>query len=133
MSKLNILRNVVVISLSDTSLWTGRAKMTAEDLGLSDEQVPPDAIASLGSKRVIDGDALKPLNKIRYLMRRACLEVGTRFLGGFAVAIEVGIQDALNDNSRHVEHVDDRHRRVPVGIPSLTGNDSDRARTGKSQ
>lgn len=88
MSKLNILRNVVVISLSDTSLWTGRAKMTAEDLGLSDEQVPPDAIASLGSKRVIDGDALKPLNKIRYLMRRACLEVGTRFLGGFAVAIE---------------------------------------------
>lgn len=87
-SKLNILRNVVVISLSDTSLWTGRAKMTAEDLGLSDDEVPPDAIASLGSKRVIDGDDLKPLNKIRYLMRRACLEVGTRFLGGFAVAIE---------------------------------------------
>ena len=88
MSKVNVLQNVVVFSLSDTSLWTGRAKMSAEDLGLTDEEIPPEAIASLGSKRVIDPETLKPLNKIRYKMRRACLEVGTRFLGGFAVASE---------------------------------------------
>lgn len=87
-NKLSILKNVVVFSLADTSLWTGRAKMTAEDLGLTEDQVPPEAIASLGSKRLIDGDALKPGSKVRYLMRRACMEVGTRFLGGFAVATE---------------------------------------------
>lgn len=86
--KLSILRDVVVISLAETSLWTGRSKMTAEDLGLREDQVPPEAVASLGSKRVIDPTALKPLNKIRYLMRRACREVGMRFLGGFAVATE---------------------------------------------
>lgn len=88
MSKLNVLRNVIVISLAETSLWTGRAKMTAEDLGLEADDVPPDAIASLGSKRVIDQDAIKPLNKIRYKMRRACLEVGTRFVTGFAVGLD---------------------------------------------
>lgn len=86
--KLSILRDVVVISLAETSLWTGRSKMTAEDLGLTEDQVPPEAVASLGSKRVIDAQSLKPLNKIRYLMRRTCREVGMRFLGGFAVATE---------------------------------------------
>ena len=85
---LSVLRNVILVSLSETSLWTGRAKLTAEDLGLDEEDVPPEAVASLGSKAVIDKVALRPLNRKRYQLRRACLEVGTKFLSGFAVSAD---------------------------------------------
>lgn len=87
-SKMHILRNVIVFSLGETSLWTGRAKMKPEDLGLEEGQLPPEAVASLGSKRLISIDSLKPLTNVRYKMRRACMEVGTKFLGGYAVGAE---------------------------------------------
>lgn len=98
-SQLNLLKNVVVVSLSETTLWTGRAKMAAEDFGLASGDLPPEAIASLGSKRLISPDALKPLHQIRYKLRRACMEVGTRFLAGFAVSVtEAGaLTKKLND------------------------------------
>lgn len=83
---VNLLSSMVVVSLGETRLWTGRAKLKAEDLEVDEEALPPEALASLGSKRVISPDRIKPLQQIRYQMRRACLEVGTRFLGGFAVA-----------------------------------------------
>ena len=82
---IDILRNVVLFNTGETVLWTGRAKMSETDFGFDHGELPPEAIASLGSKRVIDPEALKPLNKIRYQMRRSCMEVGVRFLGGFAV------------------------------------------------
>ena len=88
MSSLNLLKNVVVISLAETSIWTGRAKLSADDFGLNADELPPEAIASLGSKRLISPDAIKPLHTVRYKMRRACKEVGTPFLGGFAVSVK---------------------------------------------
>lgn len=87
-TKLSVLRDVVVISLAEISIWTGRAKLTAEDLGLDPNDLPPDAVASLGSKRLLGAGDLKPMTQIRYKMRRACLEVGTKFLSGVAVAID---------------------------------------------
>jgi Protein of unknown function (DUF3150) len=87
-AKLSVLRDVVIISLAEISIWTGRAKLTAEDLGLDPEDLPPDAVASLGSKRLLGAADLKPMTQIRYKMRRICLELGTRFLSGVAVAID---------------------------------------------
>lgn len=86
--KVSILKNTVVFSLGETRLWTGRAKLKPEDFGVEEDQLPPEALASLGSKKIISPARIKPLQQIRYKMRRACLEVGTRFLGGFAVAVD---------------------------------------------
>jgi len=86
--KVSILKNTVVFSLGETRLWTGRAKLKPEDFGVEEDQLPPEALASLGSKKIISPARIKPLQQIRYKMRRACLEVGTRFLGGFAVALD---------------------------------------------
>lgn len=86
--KVSILKNTVVFSLGETRLWTGRAKLKPEDFGVDEDQLPPEALTSLGSKKIISPTHIKPLQQIRYKMRRACLEVGTRFLGGFAVAVD---------------------------------------------
>jgi len=86
--EVSILKNTVVFSLGETRLWTGRAKLKPEDFGVEEDQLPPEALASLGSKKIISPARIKPLQQIRYKMRRACLEVGTRFLGGFAVALD---------------------------------------------
>lgn len=86
--KPTLLTNVMVISLSDTTLWTASAKATPEDYGLDAGDLPPEAIASLGSKKLINREALKPLLSIRYQMRRACAEVGTKFMGQFAVSLD---------------------------------------------
>jgi hypothetical protein len=41
-----------------------------------------------GSKRVSDPEALKVFNRLKQSAERACLGVGARFLGGFAVPNE---------------------------------------------
>lgn len=84
----NILENIVIITLNVT-LWSGRKKLRPEDLKLSDgSELPPDKLASLGSKRVMDPEALAPFGKYKRRAEREVLAVGTRFLGGYAVPIE---------------------------------------------
>ena len=76
---------LVMLSIS---IWSGRKKLRPEDLHLSDGEIPPEDLVSLGSKRVCDPDALKAFHRIKQSAERACLRVGTRFLGGFAVPHE---------------------------------------------
>lgn len=82
-----VLNRITFISLAGTRLWSGRAKLSREDLDIDEDQLPEAALASLGSKRVIDPEALKPLQEIRAQMHRTCLSVGTRFIGGYAIEI----------------------------------------------
>lgn len=71
----------------DIRIWSGRKKLRAEDLKLGTD-IPPEELVSLGSKRVCNPEALKVFHRIKKAAERACLLVGTRFLGGFAVAAE---------------------------------------------
>lgn len=81
----NILQNLVFLNLS-VSLWTARKKLRPEDLRLADgSQLPPDKLASLGSKRVMNPNALAPFATHKQRAVRAILAVGTRFLGGYVV------------------------------------------------
>ena len=80
------LKDVVIISLGAISLWSGRARLVADDLSSNPEDLPPAAIASLGSKRLFPREKLMPLEKIKRAMARALSTRGTRFLNGVAIA-----------------------------------------------
>ncbi len=85
---MNILDNITILVLS-VSLWTGRKQLREEDLKLADgSELPPQRLASLGSKRVMDPAALAPFATFKRRAERAVLAVGTRFLGGYAVPVE---------------------------------------------
>jgi hypothetical protein len=82
---VQVIENVVLFSLVGTQLWTGRAKMNLADLGLDSDDLPPNA--TLGSKPLIDLDELAPLRKFRYEMHKVCANNGTKFMGGYAIAV----------------------------------------------
>jgi hypothetical protein len=66
-------------------LWTSSKKLRPEDLKLADGTVlPPDTLASLGTKKTIDPKQLLEFTRIKKEAERICLEAGTRFIGGFA-------------------------------------------------
>lgn len=80
--KMQVLDKVIVINL-DISLWSGRKKLRPEDL--KGVNLPPDKLASLGSKRVYDPEALNVFANLKAKAERACLKAGTRFLSGYAI------------------------------------------------
>ena len=55
-SDIRILDKLLALNLS-VSLWSARRKMTAEDMG--GVNLPPEDLASLGSKRIADPESLK--------------------------------------------------------------------------
>lgn len=67
------------------STWSGRKKLRADDLGLQAGEIPSEELVSLGSKRLCNPDAIRVFHTIKGQAERACLKVGTRFLGGYLV------------------------------------------------
>ena len=73
----------------EANIYGARKKLKKEDLVLADgSKLPPEDLASLGSKRLLDPDKLTVFNRLKKEAERICLRVGTRFLGGFAVPVE---------------------------------------------
>lgn len=65
---------------------SGRKKLKIEDLELPPGIVlPPEAVASLGSKKFIDPDEINKLTKLRDQAKTACERVGVKFMGGYAI------------------------------------------------
>jgi hypothetical protein len=97
MNTITRITDRLTLVMLDVSIWSGRKKLRAEDLHLSDGEIPPEELVSLGSKRVCDPEPLKAFHRIKQSAERACLRVGTRFLGGFAVphAHAENLADAL--------------------------------------
>ncbi len=80
-----ILDRLLVVKL-DATIWGGRKKLHKEDLILGDGSIlPPEDLASLGSKKIADPIELAVFNRLKKEAERVCLKVGTRFLGAFAV------------------------------------------------
>lgn len=68
------------------SMWTGRARLRAEDIPDDvRQQLPPEELASLGSKKLIDPDYLKPMTQVKTETYTIMSRYGTRFLGGYAI------------------------------------------------
>jgi hypothetical protein len=76
----------LVICHIDCSIWSGRKKLRPEDFRLGDgSQLPPKDVASLGSKKICDPEALAQFDRLKKEAYRQCDQVGIRFLGGFAI------------------------------------------------
>lgn len=85
---LNTLANIKVLTF-DIKVWSGRKKLRPEDLKLTEgSELPPESLAKLGSKLVMDPDKLAIFMALRQSATREALLVGTRFLGGFAIPAE---------------------------------------------
>jgi hypothetical protein len=83
MKTMQVLDRLVAVNL-DVRIWSGRKKLTAEDLSLGAD-VPPEDLVSLGSKRVCDPESIKVFHRLKKQAERVCLTGGMRFLGGYAV------------------------------------------------
>ena len=83
-----ILDKVVLVKV-EANIYGARKKLKKEDLVLADgSKLPPEDLASLGSKRLLDPDQLTVFNRLKKEAERICLRVGTRFLGGFIIPNE---------------------------------------------
>lgn len=85
----NIILERVVLVKVEANIYGARKKLKKEDLVLADgSKLPPEDLASLGSKRLLDPEQLTVFNRLKKEAERICLRVGTRFLGGFAIPTE---------------------------------------------
>ncbi len=84
MHAMQHITDQVTLVILEVNIWSGRKKLRPEDLKLGTE-IPPEDLVSLGSKRVCDPEGLRGFHRIKKAAERACLQVGTRFLGGYAV------------------------------------------------
>ena len=106
--KMEVLDKVVVINL-DISLWSGRKKLKPEDL--KGVNLPPDNLASLGSKRVYDPEALNVFANLKAKAERACLKAGTRFLSGYAIP-----EDKVPALLVELAEIEDEYAREKTGF-----------------
>ena len=86
MSENNVsyMDNCVYLKL-DISIWTGKARLTPEDIPDAVGDLPPEALATLGSKRIFDPQALRPFNTAKTRAFRICDQYGVRCMGGWLV------------------------------------------------
>jgi len=79
------LEKVVAIH-PEIRLWSGRKRLRREDLRkITGDQLPPEDLASLGSKRICNPKDVAVFERIKRRVERDCQEVGIRFLGGYAI------------------------------------------------
>jgi len=85
MKETETLQRVDIVSL-ECRIWSGRKRLRPSDLKLGDGgKLPPEQVASLGSKRIINPDDLAVFHKLKKRAERLCEATGIRFLGGFAI------------------------------------------------
>ena len=80
---MELLEHTVVVHL-DINIWSGRAKLRREDIPNADN-LPPEALASLGSKKLIDPALLKTFNTIRARAFTMLDRAGVRFIGSWLI------------------------------------------------
>jgi hypothetical protein len=84
-TKIDILDQLVVVNLN-VRIWSARRKLMPEDLGNAD--LPPEDLASLGSKRICDPEELKFFTTLKARAVSLLERGGVRFLNGWAIPAE---------------------------------------------
>lgn len=86
-NKIKQLESLAVVQV-DLSIWSGQTKLNPEDIKLGvGGSLPPERVAQLGSKKIIDTSRLKVFHAIRQTYRRLLHRVGMPFMNGYAVPI----------------------------------------------
>lgn len=83
-NNIQTLENIVCFS-PIIKIWSARKKLTEGDLKIDGAQLPPAALASLGSKHIFDPSLLNVFKNIRRNVERELEKIGFRFLKGYAV------------------------------------------------
>ena len=142
-SDIRILDNLLALNLN-VSLWSARRKMCQEDLGGA--ELPPEDLASLGSKRIADPENLKVFGTLKARAFNYLDRHGVRFMSGWAIPEEKAgeiVQELLNirtefqkekeaflaDYDQNVQAwIEKHHQWGEIIRNSLVGSDYVRAR-----
>ena len=79
---LHVLDRILALNL-DISLWSARTKLTAEDFGGA--ELPPEDLASLGSKKICDPARLTVFSKLKARAVNLLNRHGVKFLSGWGI------------------------------------------------
>ena len=79
---ITVLDHLVVVHL-DIAIWTARKKLAATDLGGA--TLPPEDLASLGSKRICNPEDLRAFGTLKARAVSLLDRNGIRFLNGWAI------------------------------------------------
>ena len=82
MTDITVLDHLLVVNL-DIHIWTARKKLVPLDLGGA--ELPPEDLASLGSKRVCNPEDLRSFTTLKARAVSLLERSGIRFLSGWAV------------------------------------------------
>lgn len=88
-NQLNLLKEIAIVNF-DFDIWSGQTRLDRQhDIKLgSGGELPPEEIATLGTKRICDRDLLKVFHKLAVRTRRFCLAHGLPFMNGYAIPAE---------------------------------------------
>ncbi len=86
---MEILDQTICVNL-DVHIWQGRRSLKATDL--QNIGLPPEELASLGSKKVADPGDLKIFSTLKRKAERVCSKKSVRFLKGYATSLEVATE-----------------------------------------
>ena len=79
---ITVLDNLVALNL-DVKIWTARKKLTPADFGGA--ELPPEELASLGSKKICDPKELRIFGTLKARAVNLLDRTGVRFLGGWGI------------------------------------------------
>jgi len=79
---ITVLKQLTAIRL-DVNIWSARKKLTPADFGTPN--LPPESIASLGSKKVCNPEDLRVFGALKARAVALLDRHGVRFLGGWAI------------------------------------------------
>ena len=98
-----ILDNLLVVNL-DVHIWSARKKLSPTDL--NGAELPPEDLASLGSKRICDPGDIKTFSTLKSRASSLLDKHGVRFLNGWAIAEAKAqmIQDMLDNIRAEFNH-----------------------------
>lgn len=85
-TKITVLNHILALNL-DVNIWSARKKLTPYDFG--ETQLPPEELASLGSKRVCNPEDLRIFGTLKSRAFNMLDRHGVRFLGGWAIPEKV--------------------------------------------
>lgn len=82
---ISVLDRLLIVNL-DVHIWSAKKKLLPQDFG--NASLPPEELASLGSKRVCNPDDLKTFGTLKARATSMLERIGIRFLNGWTVPAE---------------------------------------------
>ena len=104
LSDIKVLDNLLALNLN-VNLWSARKKMALEDFGGA--ELPPEDLASLGSKRIADPNSLKVFSTLKARAFNYLDRHGIRFMSGWAIP-EDKAGDIIRESTVGSEYVRSR-------------------------